>query len=62
MNAKYNSKIGYYRNQAEHAKYSKNMEAYEKYKGLAEGYIRGLCDACAISEYEMEDMLRYINV
>lgn len=62
MNARYNADIGYYRNQAEHAKHSGNREMYDKYKGLAEGYIRGLCAAGAITEYEMDDKLRYIDV
>ena len=62
MNTKYNSNIGYYRNQAEHAKHNKDLEAYERYKGLAEGYIRGLCDAGVISELEMDEKLRYVNV
>lgn len=62
MNAKYNQAIEYYRNQAEHEGYSGNMELYEKYKGFAEGYIRGLCAAGVITEAEMEEKLRYIDV
>ncbi|MDD6489279.1 MAG: hypothetical protein PUG48_05635 [Clostridia bacterium] len=62
MNPKYNAEIGYYRNQAQHAKHNGDRETYAKYKGLAEGYIKALHHTGIISDFEMDDKMRYIDV